>query len=84
MSISSFEKFDPKTSLVLANYKDYSAEEVLQIVSNSKLASKSWQRLGFKGRKKILTSWAKQLSENIEELASLLAQETGKPISDAK
>ncbi|MEY4380513.1 MAG: hypothetical protein RLZZ378_916, partial [Actinomycetota bacterium] len=53
-SDKTFEKFDPKTSLVLANYKDYSDKEVLQIVSNSKLASKSWQRLGFKGRKKIL------------------------------
>ena len=78
-----FEKFDPKSSNVIATYKDYSPEEVFQIVANAKTASRAWKNLGFRGRKKVLTNWAKYLTQNVEELAKLLAQETGKPLSDA-
>ena len=78
-----FEKFDPKSSNVIATYKDYSPEEVFQIVANAKTASRAWKNLGTKGRKKVLTNWAKYLTQNVEELSKLLAQETGKPLSDA-
>ena len=46
-------------------------------------ATPTWQALGFEGRKKVLKSWAKELTRNISDVAQLIADETGKPIGDA-
>ena len=46
-------------------------------------ASKAWVDLGFSGRKKVLRSWASLLTRRINEIGKLIADETGKPLSDA-
>ena len=58
--------------------------EVDQVVEKAQKAAPFWQALGFSGRKKILKAWASQLTKSIDEIASLIADETGKPVSDAK
>jgi aldehyde dehydrogenase (NAD+) len=39
--------------------------------------------LGYGGRRKILKSWASLLTGRIDEIAELISDETGKPLSDA-
>jgi aldehyde dehydrogenase (NAD+) len=52
-------------------------------VNSAHAATQSWIALGFDGRKKILRSWAAHLTRRIDEIARLIADETGKPLSDA-
>lgn len=78
-----FEKHDPTTGEVIAQYKNFSLDEVFATVISAKEASIDWQSLGFRGRKKVLLNWAALLTSRIKEIAELIAVETGKPVSDA-
>ena len=55
-----------------------------QAVAGARSAAELWSGLGFTGRKKILNAWASHLTKNIEEVAALISEETGKPISDSR
>ena len=58
-------------------------ENVFQTVEKAQSAVLLWQGLGYSGRAKILKSWSKELIKNIDSLAEIIAEETGKPLSDA-
>lgn len=60
-----------------------SSVEVDAAVSAAHAASHGWVALGFDGRKKVLRSWASLLTRRIDEIGRLIADETGKPLSDA-
>jgi acyl-CoA reductase-like NAD-dependent aldehyde dehydrogenase len=49
----------------------------------AKLAIK-WEKLGFSGRKKVLLAWSDHIIKNIDQIASIVSLETGKPFGDAK
>ena len=78
-----FDKCDPKTGEVIAQYKNFSPDEVFALVDAAKVVSNRWQMLGFVTRKKVLLKWAAYLTKNQEEIAQLVATECGKPIGDA-
>ena len=78
-----FDKSDPKTGEVIAQYKNFSPDEVFALVDAAKAVSNRWQMLGFVTRKKVLLKWAAYLTKNQEEIAQLVATECGKPIGDA-
>ncbi|MEN9736477.1 MAG: hypothetical protein RL129_1188 [Actinomycetota bacterium] len=59
-------------------------QDVAVVVDAAQEAAPLWRALGFSGREKILLDWASHLTKNVSEIAELIAQETGKPISDAK
>lgn len=60
-----------------------SSVDVQVSVDAAHQASKAWIALGFDGRKKVLRSWAALLTRRIDEIGALIADETGKPLSDA-
>jgi acyl-CoA reductase-like NAD-dependent aldehyde dehydrogenase len=80
---ATFEKFDPKTGLVLASYKNFSQAEVFASVDAARLASVRWVEFGFVARKRVLLNWAAYITKNQKEIAQLVADECGKPIGDA-
>ena len=80
---ATFEKFDPKTGLVLASYKNFSQAEVFAAVDAAHLASVRWVEFGFVARKLVLLNWAAYITKNQKEIAQLVADECGKPIGDA-
>ncbi len=82
--LETFESFNPTTNSVLGTFLIIDEAEVRRSVSAARSASKQWHELGFRGRKKILLAWAKVLIERIDECGTLISQETGKPVSDAK
>ena len=80
---ASFTKNNPATGEVIAQYPDASREQVMEAVARARASTQAWQALGFNGRKKVLVSWNGVITKRLNELATLVALETGKPIRDA-
>ena len=80
---ATFEKFDPRTGQVLASYKNFSQDEVFEVVERAHDAAVRWHEFGFTARKRALIKWATYISKNQKEIAKLIADECGKPIGDA-
>ncbi|NCV80174.1 MAG: aldehyde dehydrogenase family protein, partial [Actinobacteria bacterium] len=83
-SKKAFNSHNPATGEVVGTYPIYSAKEVAQVVARAREASIAWEKLGFAGRKKVLLSWSNFIINNIDQIASLVSLETGKPLGDAK
>ena len=81
---ATFEKCDPKTGEVIANYKNFTADEVFAVVDAAVATSERWQEFGFTARKATLLKWAAYITRNLDEIAKLVESECGKPIGDAK
>ena len=81
---ATFEKYDPKTGEVIANYKNFTADEVFAVVDAAVATSERWQEFGFTARKATLLKWAAYITKNLDEIAKLVESECGKPIGDAK
>ena len=80
---ATFDKADPATGEVIAQYKNFSRDEVFTCVDSANLASLRWAEFGFTARKRTLLKWASNITKNQKEIAQLVASECGKPIGDA-
>ncbi|CAB4586363.1 unannotated protein [freshwater metagenome] len=83
MALSTFDSHNPSTGEVFSTHPIYTSAEVQSAVASARGASKLWQELGFSGRRKVLLAWSALLINRIDEIAQLISDETGKPISDA-
>ena len=81
--MSTFDSLNPITGEVIATFPIHSEMEVHSQVDASLLAAPLWQTLGYNGREEVLRAWSKEISRRSDELARLVASETGKPLSDA-
>jgi acyl-CoA reductase-like NAD-dependent aldehyde dehydrogenase len=80
---ATFEKFDPRTGEVLASYKNFSQDEVFEVVERAHDSAIRWHEFGFTARKRVLLKWASYITKNQKEIAKLIANECGKPLGDA-
>ena len=80
----SFNSYNPVTNKIIGTYPIQLDREVDQVVAQARLVSTKWVNLGFNGRKKTLLAWSNYIIKNIEEVASIISLETGKPLSDAR
>jgi len=80
----SFNSYNPVDNKVIGTYPIQLDKEIDQVVASARVASSKWVNLGFSGRKKTLLAWSNYIIRNIEEVASLISLETGKPLSDAR
>ena len=80
----SFNSYNPVTNKIIGTYPIQLDREVDQVVAQARLVSSKWVNLGFNGRKKTLLAWSSHIIKNIEEVASIISLETGKPLSDAR
>src|SRR5690606_36454009 len=62
----------------------HDAAAVEAAVREARQAQASWADLGFTGRKRRLDAWRKLLVRRLDELATLICAETGKPLDDAR
>ena len=76
--------YSPATGIEVGRFPDTTEATIHELVARAQSASIHWQSLGFKARKKILRAWAHYLANHLEELADVVALETGKPVSDAQ
>ncbi|MEU2002230.1 aldehyde dehydrogenase family protein [Rhodococcus sp. NPDC019627] len=82
-SPGTFSSLDPRTGEVLAEYSIHGERDVRDAVERARSAAQWWKGLGFDGRKKWLLDWKKSMARDGEQLARLVAAETGKPYDDA-
>lgn len=78
-----FTSLNPVTDEVLDTYPIHTGEDVTIAVAKAREATFLWQGLGHLGREKVLLDWCKVLVSRIDECATLISLETGKPTSDA-
>jgi aldehyde dehydrogenase (NAD+) len=80
----SFNSHNPVTNEVIGTHPIQLEKEIVQVVAHARNATSNWVRLGFSGRKKTLLAWSSYIIKNIEQVASIISLETGKPLSDAR
>ncbi len=82
--VLTFNSLNPVNEEILATFPIFSQDDVARVVTLAAQAAPAWRARGFYGRRKVLLAWGKLITERIEEIASLISRETGKPASDAK
>ncbi|MFI7545022.1 aldehyde dehydrogenase family protein [Actinoplanes sp. NPDC049599] len=73
----------PTTAEVLGEYEIADDNAVRAAVARARAATEGWTGLGFRGRRARLLAWKHTIAAGLEELAALIAAETGKPVGDA-
>ncbi|MEV0341443.1 aldehyde dehydrogenase family protein [Nocardia sp. NPDC050713] len=81
---STFDVRNPATGAVVGTYPIHTAAEVDEAVAHAHQGAVWWEALGFRERARRLNAWRAEIAWGREELAQLMRQEMGKPISDAK
>jgi malonate-semialdehyde dehydrogenase (acetylating)/methylmalonate-semialdehyde dehydrogenase len=78
------EVSDPATQEVLALAPKATAEEIEAAVASAKAAFLTWREVPVPERARLMLRYQHLLKEHHDELAELLAKETGKTFADAK
>lgn len=83
-SDNSIAIFNPANDDVIAYIHSTSAEQVHNIIAESKIAQKQWQQETAATRSAILKRWYELVIENTDDLARIMTLEQGKPLAEAK
>ena len=75
---------DPATGALIGKVPDLGREETRAAIAAAQRAFPSWSKLLPKERSKILRRWFDLITEHTEDLARLLTQEQGKPLTEAR
>ncbi len=75
---------NPATQALLANVTFATSDEVDQAVASAKQAFHSWKETPVPERARLMMRYCALLKEHHDELAEILAQDTGKVFEDAK
>lgn len=79
-----FRSTNPATGLAIWEGNSASEKEVDAAIAAAREALKSWGTLAFDARLKVVEAFRVKLEENKEAIATRIAQETGKPLWDAR
>ncbi|SDZ91157.1 CoA-acylating methylmalonate-semialdehyde dehydrogenase [Microbulbifer marinus] len=83
-SANSQDVTNPATQEVLTRVPFATQDEMQRAVASAKKAFQSWKETPVSSRARVMLNYQALLKEHQEELAKLLAQETGKTFEDAK
>ncbi|QDF66573.1 CoA-acylating methylmalonate-semialdehyde dehydrogenase [Shewanella sp. SNU WT4] len=75
---------NPANNQAIASLNCASDEQVLAAIASAKLAFSTWRDTPVSERARVMLRYQHLLKEHHDELASILAQETGKTFEDAK
>ncbi len=78
------QTLNPATGKVLKTYTLLSESEITTKIENSQTAFQDWKKTSFAERSELFRKLSLLLKEKEQELATLMTQEMGKPISQAK
>ncbi|MBV9793751.1 MAG: aldehyde dehydrogenase family protein [Actinobacteria bacterium] len=79
-----FETVNPATGQVIGLFPVAGPEQAAAAVSRAREASRWWAELGWRERRNRLLDWKAQVTRQLDELAILVHDETGKPADDAR
>ncbi|MFV0408553.1 MAG: NAD-dependent succinate-semialdehyde dehydrogenase [Paracoccus sp. (in: a-proteobacteria)] len=83
-NVNSFAVFNPSTRDQIASVTDLGIEEVRAAIDAAHHAQKAWAARTGKDRGVILRRWYELMVENVDDLATILTSEMGKPFAEAK
>src|SRR5262245_58099860 len=75
--------YDPSTGEEIGRVPRRTAAEVREAVARARAAQKAWSDLSFKQRAAIVLKARETVLEQIDEIAKIIARETGKPAPEA-
>jgi succinate-semialdehyde dehydrogenase/glutarate-semialdehyde dehydrogenase len=78
------KSINPSTGKEIKTYDEMSDNELAQIISFSHTTFKSWKKISFDEKSKLMLNAASVLKKNKEKYARLMAEEMGKPILQSK
>ena len=78
------EVTDPATQEVLALAPKATAEDIEAAIASAKAAFLTWREVPVSDRARLMLRYQHLLKEHHDELAQILAKETGKTLADAK
>jgi len=81
--IDSLESRDPATGEVIGTVPVLGPDEVNAAVDRARQAARTWGQLGFDERREYLVAWRREMASRVDELATLISRENGKPRLDA-
>lgn len=84
MTSEMFASLHPATGAEIGRFPVTTPEQVERVVDDASVAAVWWQSLDAKERESRLLAWNSRLTKRIHELALLISNETGKPVSDAR
>lgn len=79
-----FSVHNPASGCVLGSVPDFSAAETLQAIAAAEVAFFAWRASTAKQRAGILRKWNELILTHIEDLATILTAEQGKPLAEAR
>ena len=74
---------NPYTGEVIEEFKEYTKEEINSAIEKADDRYKTWRRVSFSEKSKLLKNAAKELRDNKKSYATDITQEMGKPITQA-
>jgi acyl-CoA reductase-like NAD-dependent aldehyde dehydrogenase len=84
VSAKTFESRSPADGSVLGTYPVHGPQEVRAAVAEARAAARRWAGAGWDGRRSALLAWKRSLARRMDEVAEVVAAETGKPLHDAR
>lgn len=78
-----YQVTNPATGQVIKTYETASNEQIQKILANADMAYTSWKQTSIAERKKYLLALAEQYRKQQQQLAKIITEEMGKPISSA-
>lgn len=79
--MSTMQSINPATGTTVAEYPTHTPDQATEIINDVNTAWLSWHRTSFDERAKLMRRAADLLDERADELARLMANEMGKPLS---
>ena len=74
---------NPYTGEVIEEFKEYTKEEINNAIKKADDRYKTWRKVSFSEKSKLLKNAAKELRDNKQSYAEDITQEMGKPIAQA-
>ena len=84
MTTRTFEVINPATRTVLASVADCGEEEARAAADAAVAAFDAWRRTTAYERSTILRRWNDLILANVDQIARLMAQEMGKPVTESR
>jgi succinate-semialdehyde dehydrogenase / glutarate-semialdehyde dehydrogenase len=81
---TTFDVFDPATGAVVGSVPQMGEAETRRAIAAANAAWPAWRAKTAKERAQILRRWYDLMHEHIDDLASILTVEQGKPLAEAK
>lgn len=75
--------YNPATGAEIGRVKNFSAEEVKLTVEKSREAFQAWRKTSFSERKRFIMKAREIILAEMDEIARLISNESGKPIAEA-